>query len=187
MDSSPMVNPLAVKPVANTQPQANVVKPATNTQPQANAVKPLSVKPTVSTQLQDEAVKPATSKLKRILIVEDEEDAASVFKTLIESTGKYTAEIALDGKKALDMQRINRYDLILLDIIMPVMDGIETLKVIKENPSEYGDPIVLMLTNLTGEMAEESVKKYKADGYIIKIDTEPEKLLQKIDLALINK
>lgn len=121
---------------------------------------------------------------RRILVVEDEEDAANVFKTLIETGGNFEVDIALDGKKALDMQRIGRYDLVLLDIIMPIMDGIETLKVLKENPEVYGTPIVLMLTNLTGEMAEESVKKYKADGYIVKIDTEPEKLLQKIKEAL---
>lgn len=124
---------------------------------------------------------------RRILVVEDEEDAANVFKTLIETGGNYEVDIALDGKKALDMQRIGRYDLVLLDIIMPIMDGIETLKVLKENPEVYGTPIVLMLTNLTGEMAEESVKKYKADGYIVKIDTEPEKLLQKIKDALPEK
>lgn len=121
---------------------------------------------------------------RRILVVEDEEDAANVFKTLIETGGNYEVDIAFDGKKALDMQRIGRYDLVLLDIIMPVMDGIETLKLLKENPEVYGTPVVLMLTNLTGEMAEESVKKYKADGYIVKIDTEPEKLLQKIKEAL---
>lgn len=124
---------------------------------------------------------------RRILVVEDEEDAANVFKTLIETGGNFEVDIALDGKKALDMQRIGRYDLVLLDIIMPIMDGIETLKVLKENPEVYGTPIVLMLTNLTGEMAEESVKKYKADGYIVKIDTEPEKLLQKIKDALPEK
>lgn len=133
---------------------------------------------------QDKAPLTEDLKKKKILIVEDEEDAATIFKTLIESEGYQKVDYALNGQIALDMQKTEKYDLILLDIIMPVMDGIEALQRIREGSDIYGNPKIIMLTNLTGEMAEESVRKYNIDGFIVKIESEPETLLAHIKEAL---
>lgn len=117
---------------------------------------------------------------KKILIVEDEEDAAIIFQTLISTDGYKTVDYALNGKEALEKQKEKKYDLILLDIIMPVMDGIETLQHLRKESDVYGNPKVVVLTNLTGEMAEDSVNQYRIDGFVVKIDSDPEQLLRKI-------
>lgn len=127
------------------------------------------------------------SKKYKILIVEDEDDARVIFKSLIETRPEYVVGIAKDGVEALEILEKEKYDMVLLDIIMPRMDGIEALKQIKENPEKYGTPIVLMLTNVGGDVAVQSAKDLKADGYIMKIETEPLELMVKIDEALKEK
>lgn len=120
----------------------------------------------------------------KVLIVEDEEDSKNIFKMLLETNTDYIVDSASNGEEALQKQEKEKFDVILLDIIMQVMDGVQTLKNIKENPDKYDNPIVLILTNLTGENSEESVKKYNADGYIVKIETEPEQLIAEIEKAV---
>lgn len=117
----------------------------------------------------------ATSKIKKkVLIVEDEQDASAILKMNLESTGEFEIYEAKNGKEGLEVQAREFCELILLDIIMPVMDGVEALKELREHPEKYGKPMIYVLTNLTGEMAEESVKKYNADGFIVKVTNEPD-------------
>ncbi len=137
---------------------------------------------TKTSSLVQEPVK--NEKKYKILIVEDEDDARVIFKSLIETRPEYVVGIAKDGLEALETLEKEKYDMVLLDIIMPRMDGIEALKQIKENPDKYGTPIVLMLTNVGGDVAVQSAKDLKADGYIMKIETEPLELMVKIDEAL---
>ncbi len=123
----------------------------------------------------------AAAKKYKILVVEDEEDAKVIFKTLIATNPEYDVYAAGDGTEALELlKKTKDFDLVLLDIIMPTMDGIETLKNIKTEPGNYGTPIVVMLTNIGGEKAVEHSKEFNADGYILKIDVEPEQLMEKI-------
>jgi two-component system response regulator ResD len=121
------------------------------------------------------------SKKYKIMIVEDEMDARTIFKTLISTNPDYEVFDAGDGNEALKILESNKdMDLVLLDIIIPAMDGIETLKHIKLESDKYGKPIVIMLTNIGGEKAVEHSKEFKADGYILKIDVEPDQLMQRI-------
>jgi len=78
----------------------------------------------------------------RILIVEDEKDLAMILSELIEMDGYYT-DVAYDGESGLDNAMTGIYDLILLDVMLPVMDGIEVLSKLREN--NINTP-VLMLT-----------------------------------------
>ncbi|SRR5260221_8182431 len=123
----------------------------------------------------------------KILVVEDEVDAKDLFVTLLTPVPGYELFSAENGQVALDMlEKDKSFDLILLDIIMPVKDGIQTLQEIKTSPEKYGTPYVVMLTNVGSDSALESAEKLKADDYIMKIDTEPEELLKKIK-ALLEK
>lgn len=121
----------------------------------------------------------------KILLVEDERDASDLYKEIIQGgiTGA-TVEVAYDGKEALEKQAAGKFDLILLDIIMPVMDGIETLKTIRTDVAKYGSPKILMLSNLSGEVAEQNVSEFNVSGYVVKIDIEPEGLVSKIKEVL---
>jgi len=78
----------------------------------------------------------------RILIVEDEKKVASFIKKGLEEEN-YAVDIAYDGEEGLVLAEINEYDLILLDIMLPKLDGMEVLRRIRGNGS--GVPI-LMLT-----------------------------------------
>lgn len=78
----------------------------------------------------------------RILIVEDEKDLSMILSELLSMEGYYT-DAAYDGESGLDNALSGIYDLILLDVMLPIMDGIEVLSKIREN--KINTP-VLMLT-----------------------------------------
>lgn len=117
----------------------------------------------------------------KVLIVEDEPDAVTIFKNLLETDPKYEVYDSPDGVDALEKLTSKDFDMVLMDIIMPKMDGIEALKQIKANPDKYGDPLVIMLTNVGGDQAVKDSEKYDADGFILKIEIEPKELLEKIE------
>jgi CheY-like chemotaxis protein len=118
----------------------------------------------------------------KILIVEDENDAREVFVQLLETNADYDVSSAADGQDALAKIEAEKggFDLILLDIVMPRLDGVDTLRKIRTEKEKYGDPIVVMLTNLGGEVAIDTAMKLGAQGYLMKIEVEPVQLLEKI-------
>lgn len=128
------------------------------------------------------------SKRYKVLVVEDEEDSKEVLVSLLNTTGKYDVSSAVDGNDALaKLEAEKNFDLVLLDIVMPKLDGIETLRLLKADTEKYGDPIVLMLTNLGGDIAVETAISIGAQGYLMKVETEPEQLLKKIDEELAKR
>ena len=86
---------------------------------------------------------------KKILIVDDD---ALVIKTLSKclSSLKYNVEIAQSGKQALAKARENNFDLIISDVRMPQIDGIETIRRIKEDNPQYSNIPVILITGYAG-------------------------------------
>jgi CheY-like chemotaxis protein len=80
---------------------------------------------------------------RRVLIVDDEEDALAMLGDRLESAGYFVLK-ASDGKQAISIAREANPDLILLDIVMPEMDGIETSRVLHEDPATRNIPIVFL-------------------------------------------
>ncbi len=78
--------------------------------------------------------------MNRILVVDDEENVRLLFKEELEEEG-YEIELAASGKEALELLDKKPFDIVTLDIKMPDMDGIETLRRIKEKHREI--PVVL--------------------------------------------
>lgn len=120
----------------------------------------------------------------KILVVDDEPDARELFAELLRTNPAYEVTIAGDGNEALAEAEKTHFDLILLDIVMPNLDGVDTLAAIKGDAKKYGEPVVVMLTNIGGDIAIQEAIKLGAIGYKLKIDTEPEELLQFVDKAL---
>lgn len=118
---------------------------------------------------------------KKILIVEDEPDARDIFVDILGGAG-FEVIGAQNGDEALEHMENNKFDLVLLDIVMPVKDGIQTLTEVKKYPGKYGDMKVVMLTNIGGDLAIDKAMKLGADGYMLKSETEPDDLI-----AIINK
>jgi CheY-like chemotaxis protein len=80
---------------------------------------------------------------KMILIVEDEPLNMKLIRSVLQVSG-YTTLEATDGKQALDMAREKMPDLILMDIQMPVMDGLEATKILKSDPATESIPIIAL-------------------------------------------
>ena len=89
---------------------------------------------------------------KRVLIVDDDEGVRMFVAAVMEAEGWVTEE-ALNGQQALDATELNMPDLVILDVNMPVMDGFETFKRLRESPFTEKVPII-MLTGINEEHGE---------------------------------
>ncbi len=107
---------------------------------------------------------------KKILVVEDEPDALTLYKDALEANN-FEVGGATNGQEALNELLKTKYDLVLLDIVMPVMDGIETLRQMKADKEKYGSMPVVMLSNIAGDVAIDKALEYGADGYLLKSET----------------
>lgn len=118
---------------------------------------------------------------KRILLADDEEDIKTVVTMFLESQG-YEVVTAFDGLDTLEKVRSEKPDLILLDIMMPVLDGYEVCKQLKEDEQTADIPIVILSAAAHAESVQRGLKA-GAQDYIIK-PFEPEKLREKIEQIL---
>ena len=123
---------------------------------------------------------------KRILVVEDEHDARRIYIDLLTQAG-YQVDGVEDGLETLKKCTNEKYDLILLDIIMPNLDGIATLKELKDHPEKYGNNNVYMLTNIGSDLAIEKAVKLGARGYILKSDNGPDDLIKQVNDVFSDK
>lgn len=114
----------------------------------------------------------------KILVVDDEPDAKDIFVELLSTVADYEVSGAVDGVDALAKAEATKFDLILLDIVMPKKDGIETLSELLADKNKFGNPTIIMLTNIGGDIAVEKALEMGANGYKLKIDTDPEELLR---------
>ena len=114
----------------------------------------------------------------RILVVEDDLFLRELYADILKSEG-YTVESAVDGEEALTKIKLGGYDLILLDIIMPKMDGLEVMRQVKKDPPKSPNKTVIFLTNLD---KDEEIKAalQLGDGYLIKSQINPGNLIEEV-------
>lgn len=98
--------------------------------------------------------------LAKILLVEDEPDIRAVAKLALEVVGGYTVELAESGADAVDAFHRFQPDLILLDVMMPGMDGIETFDRLRAAAGDRMPPVVFM----TAKVQRHEVERYRALG-----------------------
>lgn len=113
---------------------------------------------------------------KTILFVEDDKPIAEMYARVLERNG-YQVEFAYNGADGLARATSKKYDLILLDIMMPERTGIEVLHELR-GPDGKGNPAtkIVILTNLAQDKTSQEALKAQADGYIIKADIVPSQL-----------
>jgi len=116
---------------------------------------------------------------KMIAIIEDELPIAQMYRIKLELAG-YHVELAGDGKSGLAMIEKNQPDLVLLDIMMPYMDGDEVLRKLRADP-RFAQLPVMILTNIGSEELQQKIEKYGVSGYIQKSDFTPKEVLAKVD------
>jgi two-component system, OmpR family, phosphate regulon response regulator PhoB len=103
----------------------------------------------------------------RILVVDDEPDIASLIKHTLERTGDGRVEVATTGDAALKAVRDTPPDLLILDLNLPAIDGLEICRLIRARPATAALPII-MLTARTGEADRVAGLDLGADDYITK-------------------
>ena len=119
---------------------------------------------------------------KNILVVDDEPDILKVTSIRLKALG-YDVLTAVDGRHALDTIRSENPDLVLLDLVMPLMSGAEVCEQIKNDKVLKHIPIILFTARGSGVMTGERIKKVAPDDYIVK-PFEPEELRDKIEKIL---
>lgn len=113
----------------------------------------------------------------RVLIVEDEENIAGVIQAVLDK-GRYAWDYAGDGRAAADMLEQNRYDLVLLDIMLPFFDGYELLEYI----APMGIPVIFITAK--GKVSDRILGLRKgADDYITK-PFDADELLARVEAVL---
>ena len=101
-------------------------------------------------------------KLQNILLVEDEIDIQTVAKMALETVGEYHVDTCNSGKDALEYLKNNKTDLILLDVMMPIMGGKETIKILKISSETKDIPVIFM----TAKVQTKEVTEYHSLGAI---------------------
>jgi two-component system alkaline phosphatase synthesis response regulator PhoP len=113
----------------------------------------------------------------KVLVVDDEEPILELLKYNLEKNG-YEVKTALDGAKAVDIARKFIPDLVLLDVMMPKMDGVETCRLLRDIP-ELQKTFVVFLTARAEEYSEVAAFDVGADDYINK-PIKPRALMSRI-------
>jgi len=113
-----------------------------------------------------------TERKLNVLIVEDEESIRLVYAEYLRMEG-FEVEEAKDGEEALAKASSFDYDIMLLDIMLPKVDGLEVLKALKTNPELSSKPIII-LTALGRDSIIKKGFELGADGFIIKDEATPE-------------
>lgn len=122
-----------------------------------------------------------------VLIAEDEQDLREMYTMALSSRG-FTVLEAKNGEEALEWleRKYKIINIILLDIVMPEMDGFQALEKIKADERFKGIP-VLISTNLDNEEDKAETIKLGADDYFVKSQHTPEELVQKVKTFLAPK
>jgi two-component system, cell cycle sensor histidine kinase and response regulator CckA len=119
---------------------------------------------------------------KTIMIVEDDSFVLDIYQTKLRQEG-FEIVSAVNGVDAMKKLETAKPDLILLDILMPYMDGLEVLERIKERPELKEIPIIL-LTNLSQKEEIDKGMGLGAKDYLIKSHFTPSEVLEKIMIYL---
>lgn len=110
---------------------------------------------------------PETSGSTRILIADDDRANRMVLSSMLEKLG-YQTVAAEDGQQAVDIYNRERPDIILMDVMMPVMNGYEATKIIKSSGSKYIFTPVIFLTAITDDIALSKCIEYGGDDFLTK-------------------
>lgn len=117
----------------------------------------------------------------RVIIVEDDNNLATIYKNELEKGG-HSANIISDTD-AVSQIGVQKPDMILLDIIMPNVNGLDILRELKADPALAGIPVVL-LTNVAEDASIAKGLELGAYGYLLKSETTPDQILTRVNMTL---
>ena len=116
--------------------------------------------------------------MKKILIVEDEELIGNLLQRKLRQEGYY-ASVAKDGEAALKQIREERPDIVLLDIVLPRLNGFEVLSELKKDEALRQIPVIVISNS--GQPAEiEKAKELGVRDWLVKTEFDPREVLEKV-------
>lgn len=115
---------------------------------------------------------------KKILLIEDDPFISDIYITNLRNSG-FEVSLASDGESGMAQIKKGGIDLILLDLLLPKIDGFEILKKMKEESSLKKIPVII-LTNLGEKENIEKGLKLGAVDYLIKVNFSPREVIEKI-------
>jgi two-component system alkaline phosphatase synthesis response regulator PhoP len=118
----------------------------------------------------------------KILIVEDDRFLRELYHDIISKEG-YQVDTAEDGEEAFEKMRKGSWDLVLLDIVLPKMDGIEIMKKLQIDPPATPNKSIVFLTNLDKDQKIKEAMQY-GNGYLIKSQLTPGDFINEVKLYL---
>ncbi|MCQ2081422.1 MAG: response regulator [Lachnospiraceae bacterium] len=120
---------------------------------------------------------------KRILIVDDDQEILDIYRLYLEPT--YIVATVSHGQFAIDYVNEYRTDLILLDVVMPVMDGFQTLQALRSTPEGAKIPVIFVTGKSSRNIVLESIS-VGVDGYLLKPIVK-DQLLSKVNEMLVRQ
>jgi len=120
--------------------------------------------------------------MKKILVVEDDAFLANAYRVKL-TKASYQVAVAADGDEALSALLEDSYDLIILDLVLPKVDGFVVLSKIKKDPRFSKIPIIVV-SNLSQAEDIKKAKSLGASDYIVKTDLSIKEVLAKITSVL---
>lgn len=120
----------------------------------------------------------------KIAIIEDDQAIAQMYRVKFEAEG-YTVETAEDGATGLKLIELMTPDIVLLDIMMPVMTGDDMLEKLRATP--WGKDVkVIMLTNMGEQEAPSKIKKLGVSNFIVKANMTPRQVAEIVKTTLLS-
>lgn len=120
-----------------------------------------------------------------VLIVDDDEFLLEMYALKFKEEG-FGVEIAQSGREALEKMDSAHPDIVLLDIVLPEMDGFSVLQKMRGEKKSKG-PLIVMLTNLSQKDDTERGMRLGADDYIVKAHYTPSEVVEKVRKLLAKR
>lgn len=121
----------------------------------------------------------------RVLVVEDETFLVKIYAVKLKKEG-YEVSIASDGEQAVAMARDLKPDLILLDLILPKMNGFDALEAMRASQENKHTPVII-LSNLGQEEDMKRARAFGVDAYLVKANHSIQEIVDKIRETLKKK
>jgi len=116
---------------------------------------------------------------KKVLIVDDDAYLRDLYEEVLKEAG-YEITTAVDGEEGAGKLQAGGFDLTLLDVMMPKLDGLGVLKKLQQTPPTTPNGPILLLTNLAQDPIITEATQLGAKSYIIKADITPDQLIEKV-------
>lgn len=121
----------------------------------------------------------------KVLLVEDSPSILAIYKNML-TIEQFQVTTAVNGMEAIKVLSLERPDVVLLDLMMPIMDGYKVLQVIKTDAKLSRIPVLVFSAKGQPEEIEKALS-LGAAGYVIKATTKPKEVIERIRTILLNK